>query len=114
MQNGATPSVTVLSPYKTFGLKSLYFGCLLPLENGAVAETTQCTVTVAGFVQDKNEEVAVASFTFTPPTVSAGKVPMIKAVLDSSFSCIYTATIVQGNPLTQVLVVDDLSYCLIK
>ena len=113
-QNNATPSVTVVAPFKTFTFKSFYFGCILPLENGFAAEATQCTVTVAGFVQGSNKEKAVASFTFTPPTLSVKAVPMVEAVLPSSFSNIYSATIVQGNPVTQVLLLDDLYYCLNK
>lgn len=61
-----TPSLTVAEPYTSFGLIDFYFGCESRTENTAADVPLQCTVTVAGFVSSSNEEVALASFTFTP------------------------------------------------
>ena len=65
---------------------------------------TQCTVTVAGFRNDK--EVAVASFTFTPPAGEL-EVPMIQAVLDGEFVQLQNVTIIQDDPTLEALNLDD-------
>ena len=64
-----TPSLTVAEPYTSFGLTDFWFACAAHTSESIVDVPTQCTVTVAGFERSSDKEVAVASFTFTPPTV---------------------------------------------
>lgn len=72
--------------------------------------STRCTITVAGFQPNSNKEVALASFKFTPPISSVSTVPMIHAVLPSSFSKpLNNVTIVQDSKLV-ALALDDLNY----
>lgn len=74
-----------------------------------IADFTRCTVTVAGFLAT-NEEVALASFTFTPPVDPVTPVPMIHAVLEAEFLLpLYNVTFVQSNTLA-ALKVDNLHY----
>ena len=113
LQSGATPSISILPPFTLFDLRSFYFGCVVPLENGAANEDTQCTVFVSGF-KPGNQEAITATFTFTPPLVSVEKVPMQQAKLPDGFQQLTSATIVQADPTTQVLVIDDINYCVRK
>lgn len=72
--------------------------------------STRCTITVAGFQSNSNKEVALASFTFTPPISPVSTVPMIHAVLPSSFSKpLNNVTIVQDSELV-ALALDNLNY----
>ena len=65
----------------------------------------------SGFSKKKsNKEVAVASFTFTPPTNVLKAVPMIQAVLPSGFANVYNVTLIQTNPTVNALVVDSVGY----
>lgn len=64
-----TPSLTVAEPYTSFGLTDFWFACAAHTGESLVGLAAQCTVTVAGFERSSDKEVAVASFTFTPPTV---------------------------------------------
>ena len=75
-----------------------------------VAKTVQCTITVAGFMKGSNKEIAVASYTFTPPLNVVGQVPMVKAVLPSTFIKVYNVTMIQDSPTTQALGLDNLTY----
>ena len=65
-QGNGTPRVTVQAPYKSFSFTSFWFASTLPSGQAVAGQATQCTVTVAGFVTGSNQEVAVASYTFTP------------------------------------------------
>ena len=76
-----------------------------------MAKATECTIIVSGF--DGNGEKAVASFTFTPPLFTLAKTPTVQANLPESFTDLFRATIVQTNPKGQVLVIDDLQFCLL-
>lgn len=72
--------------------------------------STRCTITVAGFQPNNNKEVALASFTFTPPVSPVTAVPMIHAVLPSTFSMpLNNVTIVQNSDLV-ALAIDNLNY----
>lgn len=62
-----TPSITVAPPYTKFSLNSFWFGCDAELQEAVVNVATQCTITLAAFEEASEEEVAVASYTFTPP-----------------------------------------------
>lgn len=75
-----------------------------PTANAAL----QCTIIVSGFVPNTNQEVAVASFTFTPPPSPVAQVPILHSILPSSFSNgLNNVTIIQDNKLA-VLLVDNL------
>ena len=82
-----TPTITSIysgSKTKLFDLKSFYFGCLgndVAAAGNSVA--VQCTVLSAGF--KGNQEIVVASYTFTPTVSGLVQVPMIQAVLPVSF-----------------------------
>ncbi len=99
-----------MPPYKTFSLKSFYFGCDADLDQGLVNQAVQCTITLAAFKKASNQEVAVASFTFTPPANLVTQVPMIQAVLPNGFENVYNVTIVTNNPSVIVFGVDNLEY----
>ena len=80
---------------------------------GTAGEALECTITIAGFQKGTGKEVAVASYTYTPP-VSVTPVPMIHAVLPNTFwSGLGNVTAVQDNKLA-VLLVDDLHYTVSK
>lgn len=66
--NGS-PSLTIAKPYKSFGLIDFWFGCSAHSGEGAANLAIRCTVTVAGFQSSSDKEVALASYTFTPPAV---------------------------------------------
>ena len=82
--------------------------------NLQVAVTTQCTITVTAFQKSSDKEIAIASFTFTPPLKPVGQVPMVQAVLPSSFNKVYKIAVVQNNPATQSLGIDNLVYTVSK
>ncbi|KAF6217415.1 hypothetical protein HO133_006931 [Letharia lupina] len=74
-----TPSLTILYPdsnLKSFDLHSFYFGYLANTSATAVDVALQCTIAVAGFRE--GQEVTVAGYTFTLPTVAVD-VPMIQS-----------------------------------
>ena len=75
---------------------------------------TQCTVTVAAFVKAGGQEVAVASFTFTPPEKVVGQVPMVEAVLPKEFMGVYRVTIIEDDPGVNGLGIDNLAYTVSK
>ena len=102
-----TPSLTILYPgscIKSFDLHSFYFGCPANTAATAADVAIQCTIFVAGFRNDK--EVAVATYTFTPPTPPVD-VPMIQAVLPGSFVELQNVTIIQDDPTLEVLAADN-------
>ena len=104
LQRG-TPSFTVAAPYKSFGVYDFYFGCTMRTGEAAANAATQCTITVAGFVPNTNQEVAVASFAFTPPLSPVAPVPMLHAVLPNSFrQGLSNVTVVMDNKLANILV----------
>ena len=75
---------------------------------------TQCTVTVAGFKASGGQEVAVASFTFTPPENSLGQVPMIHAVLPDLFHTpLYNVTMIEDGELNSIWI-GDFTYNVVK
>lgn len=106
-----TPSFIPVSPYKYIGLQDFDFGCGVHTDEPEVGVAAQCTIFVNGFAAGSNQEVATADFTFTPPTVSVASVPMIHAVLPSSFTSqkIVNVTVVQDNPLTEALLIGTYS-----
>ena len=105
-----TASFAVAPPYKSLGLLDFFFGCTARTGERAVVVASQCSITVAGFVRGNNQEVALASFTFTPPVSPVAPVPMIHAVLPSTFhKSLYNVTLVQNNPLLTILI-DNLHY----
>lgn len=62
-----TPSLTIAEPYTFLDLTDFWFGCSLHTGLAAVGLATQCTIVVAGFQSNSDIEIALASFTFTPP-----------------------------------------------
>ncbi|KAL6717867.1 hypothetical protein ACLMJK_003952 [Lecanora helva] len=112
-----TPSISIAkgTPYTSFSPLDFYFGCGLNDENTAVTQAEQCTVTVAGFVAGKNQEVALASYTFTPPAVEVAPVLMLHAVLPNTFlQKLVNITIIQTDPALNTLLVDNFRYNLNK
>ena len=70
---------------------------------------------MAGFVKGNDQEVALASYTFTPPAVAAAPVPMLHAVLPASFEQkLVNVTMIQTDPAVNVLLVDNWRYYLNK
>lgn len=67
---------------------------------------------VAGF-NAANKEVAVATYTFTPPVTNLAKTPMIEVRLPSDFVHLHNVTIVQSSPPNQVLLLDNVKYALV-
>lgn len=59
-----------------------------------------------------DQEVAVASYMFTPPAKPVQQTTLVQAILPPSFANVQKVTIVQEDPVTQALVVDDVVYCL--
>ncbi|KAL6716655.1 hypothetical protein ACLMJK_006223 [Lecanora helva] len=111
--NGTT-SVVVASPYKSVSLLDFYFGCSTATANGVVKEAIECTITVAGFQKSKNQEIALASYTFTPPVSPVKPVPMIHAVLPSTFhQALYNITFANSNPLASTEI-DNFHYDLVR
>lgn len=106
-----TPMLTVFYPgskVKSFILRSFYFGCAVNAGADVADTATQCTILVGGF--KSNQEVAVTSYTFTPPTVVDLDAPMIKAVLPDDFNLLQNVTIIQIDPTLQVLNLDNITY----
>ena len=108
-----TPSFTVAAPYKSFGLYDFYFGCAVRTGEPTANAAVQCTISVSGFVPKTNQQVAVASYTFTPPTLKppidpVEQVPMFHAILPDKFhQGLNNVTVVADNKLA-VLLVDNL------
>ena len=100
-----TPSLTPVSPYKYFDLYSFYFGCALNTNEAVVDTAVKCTITVKGFVG--GSQVAGTTFTFTPPALVAISAPLTQAVLPKSFRRVNKVTVIQENPATQALGIDD-------
>lgn len=100
------------SKYKHFTLKSFWFACGLNNVQNAADTTKQCTILVAGFRGE--QEIAAATFTFSPTVAQRLSAPMIKAVLPSSFANVDTVTMIQSNPTTQAFNVDNIDYVLYK
>ena len=106
--------MTVAPPYKSLALLDFFFGCAINTEEGLATLAVQCTITVAGFLRNNNKEVALASYTFTPPPSPVTPVPMIHAVLPASFQkSLFNITFVQTG-VDVGLAIDNLHYSLSK
>lgn len=80
---------------------------------GTVLVAAQCIVTVDGFVKS-GQEVALASFTFTPSLDPVSRVTMIHAVLPNTFNVpLNNATMTQTRTITSFWI-DNLVYNAIK
>ena len=109
-----TPSMTIASPYTSVSPYDFYFGCVQNTMEGTVAAAAQCTITVAGFKKGSNQEVALASYTFTPPLDPVDPVPMFHAVLPDAFhQPLYNITVIQNDTLLK-LFVDTFPYTVSK
>ncbi|KAI4212308.1 MAG: hypothetical protein LQ351_005021 [Letrouitia transgressa] len=108
-----TPTIKIAPPYKSVTFESFYFGCSLNVPEGEADEATECTVTVKGFNQ-ANEQVAIKQFTFDSPLISIAKVPQVLVKFDRTFADIYRITLVQDDPVTQNLLIDNLKYTVKK
>ena len=81
---------------------------------GTAAVAAQCTITVAGFKKGSNQEVALASYTFTPPLDPVDLVPMLHAVLPDSFhQPLYNITVIMNDGLLRLLF-DTFTYTVSK
>lgn len=110
LTNG-TPSFTVATPYKSVSfIKDFWFGCNLNALESAADVAVKCTVTVSAFQKNVAKAILVAKFTLTPPVNPLQKAPMIHAVLPSCFANVYDITVLQDNPVTEALIVDNLHY----
>jgi len=67
---------------KSFSLTSFYFGCALDAQEGVVVATSGCDISVTGY-NIYGDMVGSAAFSFAPATVF--EVPMVKAVLPTTF-----------------------------
>lgn len=103
------PTLTPVEPYVYLELQNVSFGCALHTGEDVASTTVQCTVTVAAFAEGSDEEVALASFIFTPPSLAVAPMLMEYAVLPLKFLApnVVHVTIVQDTPLTQALLVDN-------
>lgn len=105
-----TPSFTVAKPYKSWSLFDFFFGCNTRTDEPTANVATQCTITVTGFQANDDKEVAIASYTFTPPPNPVTPVSMIHAVLPKTFlQPLYNVTIIQDDTLL-ALKIDNLHY----
>lgn len=107
-----TPTLTVdypCSESQYFNFERFYFGCVTPTQQGAAQIAVQCSVLVAGF-NAANKQVAVATYTITPPAANLAKAPMIEAQVPSGFVNLRNVTVVQSSPATQVLLMDCAKY----
>ncbi|KAI4198763.1 MAG: hypothetical protein LQ346_002691, partial [Caloplaca aetnensis] len=105
-----TPTLTVDYPGSeatSFTFFSFYFGCVAPTVESAVGAAVQCSVLAAAF-NSTNKEIAVASYTFTPPAANTLNAPLVQAVFPKTFTRLHNMAIVQTSPATPVLAVDDL------
>ena len=75
----------LVKPYVYLELEDFHFGCSLHTDESTAGAAVQCTITVAGFAKGSDQEVAVASFTFTPPVSPVTPVAMEHAELPDSF-----------------------------
>lgn len=91
-------------------MKRFWFGCEADLDQGQAEVAVQCTITLAAFEKANDQEVAVASFTFTPPENVVKEAPMIQAVLPSGFENVYSVTIIQNNAEVVEFGIDNLEY----
>ena len=105
-----TPYLTTLysgSKLASFDLHSFWYRCVDDTVEGVVTVATECTITVAGF--RNNQEVALASYSFTPTVANDALASMVEAVLPSKFVTLQNITFIQGDPNTQVIALDDIS-----
>lgn len=64
----------------------------------------QCTIAVAGFQNE--QEVAVASYTFSPLGGDLS-VPLIPADMPAEFVALQNVTVIQNDPTADTLTADD-------
>ncbi|KAL8656398.1 MAG: hypothetical protein Q9226_002676 [Calogaya cf. arnoldii] len=108
-----TQAFTPQSPtYSALALLQFYFGYGARSAQGAVSQPTACTVTVMGCSASTGRQMASAVFKFVPPElVSVDPVPMVRAVLPTSFNQrLRKVTFEVRNPSLVVGVVDNLGY----
>lgn len=108
--SNGTPSVTVATPYKTFSLESFWFGCDADLQQGSVNVAKQCTLTVAAFQKANDQEIATASYTFTPPENPVTQPPMVQAVLPNEFEGASMVTFIQSDSTLTGFGIDNMAY----
>ena len=106
----STPTITPVTPYVYLELEDFDFGCALHTDEDAASAAVLCTITIAGFATGLDQEVALASSTFTPLLLAVAPVPMEHAVLSATLlgQKIVNVTNVQDDPLTQALLVDTI------
>ena len=70
----------------------------------------QCSILVAGFQPKTNKQIALASYTFTPPVNPTSSVPMQYVKLPDEFSQpLYNITFIMDNKLAALLI-DNTHY----
>lgn len=76
------------SNVSSFDLYSLYYGCVLSLENGAAALPTPCNIAVTGFAFGDNSgtmvQVAAQEFSYNPSTTT-GSAQQTQVIFNSFF-----------------------------
>ena len=98
------------SKYKAFDLESFWFYCRLTNPEGELDAPVECAVLVAGFRD--GQEVASASYTFTPTVPQLLVPPMVEAVLPGTFSGLDNITLIPSDPELQSLHLDNVEYVL--
>ncbi|KAL8723627.1 MAG: hypothetical protein Q9181_007239 [Wetmoreana brouardii] len=105
-----TPAIYPASKGKIFTLNSFYFGCAGNTVASVADVAVQCTISVAGFVA--NREVVSATYTFSPTVANTVRSGMIQAKLPKGFAGVQNVTVIQDNPVTKVLLLDDIDVVL--
>ena len=75
-----------------------------------MGQAAQCTILVAGYAVNTGQEVAVATYTFTPPESPVEPVPMQHAELPNTFHQALGNVTVEVNSDAVALLVDNLIY----
>lgn len=105
-----TPTLTPVTPYVYLELEDFDCGCALHTDEDAASAAVPCTITVAGFATILDQEVTLASFTFTPLLLAVAPVQTEHAALPATLlgQKIVNVTNMQDDPLTQALLVDTI------
>ena len=93
------------SVYYIFLLLQFYFGCNRKTAANLEDIAVQCFITFAGFKRDQQK--AVASYTFTPTCTATVIANMMLAVLPNTFVNLTNVTIIQNVPVAQALPIGD-------
>ncbi|KAL8951000.1 MAG: hypothetical protein Q9222_002998 [Ikaeria aurantiellina] len=96
--------------FKAFALLEFYYGCQVRLGEALAGVAAKCTFTLTGYAASSGKQVATATLTFNPPLSPVAPVPMVKAVLPSSFNQKLSKVTVAVAGTNVVGLIDDLRY----